>query len=113
MTGILLAMKSLSGLFETMQKLKDMEKETKTITLPYSEFLELQNIKGQYLLTRDSIIREVEIKYKDEIVSLTEELDSLNRKYLESRMEVNSLQNEIRLLKLKIKSRRWWEIWKI
>lgn len=90
-----------------------MEKETKTITMPYSEFLELQNIKGKYFLTRDSIIREVEMKYKDDIVSLTEELTSLNREYLNSRMEVNSLQNEIRLLKLKIKSRRWWEIWKI
>lgn len=63
MTGIVLAMKSLSELFETMQKFKDMEKETKTITMPLSEFEDLRAKAAQ----RDRSEQEFNDRVNDEV----------------------------------------------
>lgn len=63
MTGIVLAMKSLSDLFEKMQKFKDMEKETKTITMPLSEFEELRVKAAQ----RDRSEQEFNDRVNDEV----------------------------------------------
>lgn len=115
MTGILLAMKSLSDLFETMKKLKDMEKETKTITMPYSDFLVLQDKASKYMKTEKQVHEELEMNYKDTIKRLQEEYEKYYEKYRKSENENDSLKRKINSLESKIillKSRRWWEIWK-
>lgn len=56
-------MKSLSDLFETMQKFKDMEKETKTITMPLSEFEDLRAKAAQ----RDRSEQEFNDRVNDEV----------------------------------------------
>lgn len=53
----------LSDLFEKMQKLKDMEKETKTITMPLSEFEDLRAKAAQ----RDRSEQEFNDRVNDEV----------------------------------------------
>lgn len=53
----------LSDLFEKMQKLKDMEKETKTITMPLSEFEDLRSKAAQ----RDRSEQEFNDRVNDEV----------------------------------------------
>lgn len=53
----------LSDLFEKMQKLKDMEKETKTITMPLSEFEDLRSKAAQ----RDRSEQEFNDRVNDDV----------------------------------------------
>lgn len=92
-----------------------MEQETKTVTMPLSEFEEIRSKAAQYTALRDTIKSDLEIKYKDSLDKISDEYCKYYQKYSESEKRVRKLESEIKDLKSeleKYKSRKWWQIWK-
>lgn len=115
MSGVRLAMKSISDFLSIMEKMKNTSEDKKTITLPYSEFLELKNNSEKYKKSREEIYEELKSEYKSTINSLQDGYSKYYEKYCESRNENERLKVRIDTLESKIKtlkSRKWWRIWR-
>lgn len=116
--GFVLALESLSQLHN---KLKggifnmENEKETRTVTIPLSDFEEMRSKAAQYTALRNTLRFEVEMEYKNEMKSISELYDKYYEKYSESYKRVKELESEIEYLKCELercKSRKRWKIWK-
>lgn len=78
-----------------------MEQETKTVTMPLSEFEEMRSMAAQYKSTKDVVMHEC----RDEICK---EMEDLCARILKVTIENNKLKEELK----RYKSRKWWQIWK-
>ena len=78
-----------------------MKQETKTVTMPLSEFEEMRSRAAQYKVTKDVVMHEC----RDEICK---EMEDLCARILKVTIENNNLKEELK----RYKSRKWWQIWK-
>lgn len=89
----------------------DMEQDNKTITLPYTEYLQLRSQAAQYKATRNDVRREVIEEYKKYIEKYFDEhkiCTMLESRLTSKEAEINRLNEELN----KYKSRKWWQFWK-
>lgn len=114
--GFVLALELLSQLHNKLKGgIFNMEKETRTVTIPLSVFEEMRSKAAQYTTLRNTLRFEVEMEYKNEMKSISELYDKYYEKYSESDKRVKELESEIEDLKSKLercKSRKRWKIWK-
>lgn len=112
MPGYVLALEALATLPDKLKGgIFDMEQDNKTITLPYTEYLQLQSQAAQYKATRDDVRREIAEEYKPYIDKYFTEhciCETLERKLKLKDREIERLNEELK----QYKSRKWWQFWK-
>lgn len=82
-----------------------MEKETKTVTIPISEFEEMRSKAAMYNSLRTSIKEELEREYEVEIKALSKLYNEYYDKYSKASYEAERLELEIGDLKSKLEKK--------
>lgn len=109
--GYVLALGALATLPDKLKgEIFDMEQDNKTITLPYTEYLQLQSQAAQYKATKEDVRRELTEEYKQFMDKYFDEhriCTMLELRLTSKEAEINKLNEELN----KYKSRRWWQFW--